>query len=286
MSAGSVYRETLAEAFWLLCRAAHSIRASRRLAQHHGDAEAKPNGRGRMSSTGRDVDYAVAELARRYRLTADAAGRIEALLAALADEPDPPTTVRAPGEAVDVHVADSLVALELPVVRSAGRIADVGSGAGFPGIPLAIALPRAAVDLIEAGGRKCAVIERLAAAARLANARAVPERAEAWAADRGWEAYDVVTVRAVARLAVIVEYAAPLLRVGGALVAWKGRRGEAEERAATAAAARLGLAAAEVRAVRPFPLARDRHLHLFSKRAPTPPGFPRRPGRAAKRPLA
>lgn len=95
-----------------------------------------------------------------------------------------------------------------------------------------------------------------------------------------------MTARALAPLAVLVEYAAPLLREGGALVAWKGGRDPAEESAGAIAAERLGLAGGRVLRVEPFEGARDRHLHVLSKVAPTPPGFPRRPGMARKRPLA
>ena len=227
---------------------------------------------------------AVDEVAARYGVEREA-GRFSALLAELAAEVDPPTTVRAPSDAVDRHLADSLVALGEPTVRSARRIADVGAGAGFPGLPLAIALPEASVDLIEASRRKCEVIERLIVAARARNARAVPERAETWAAAGGADAYDAVVARAVAPLPVLVEYAAPLLRRGGSLVAWKGRRDPDEEAAGAAASERLGLAPVAVESVTPFAWARDRHLHVFRKRATTPAGFPRQPGRAAKRPL-
>jgi 16S rRNA (guanine527-N7)-methyltransferase len=130
------------------------------------------------------------------------------------------------------------------------------------------------------------VIERLAAAAGVENARAVPSRAEEWAAGEGREAYDAVTARAVAPLAVLAEYAAPLLRQDGVLVAWKGSRDSAEEAAGNAAAGALGMTAASVIPVAPFAAARNRHLHVFTKREPTPPGFPRRPGMARKRPLA
>ncbi|MDQ4048178.1 MAG: class I SAM-dependent methyltransferase [Actinomycetota bacterium] len=194
--------------------------------------------------------------------------------------------MRAPEQAVDGHLADSLSGLEVSGLREAGRIADVGAGAGFPGLALAAALPGARVDLIESAARKCAVIERLAAAAGLDNVRVVAERAERWAAGEGAEAYDAVAVRAVAPLAVLAEYAAPLLRSGGVLVAWKGSRDEGEEAAGAGAAARLGLRARGVTRVEPFGGVRDRHLHMYAKVAPTPEGFPRRPGMARKRPLA
>ena len=206
------------------------------------------------------------------------------LLEALAAEPDPHTTVSSPAEAMDVHVADSLSGLEVEDLVRARRIADVGAGAGFPGLVLAIALPRARVDLIESAGRKTAVIGRLAQAARIENATPVTARAEEWAAiPRG---YDAVVARAVAALPVLVEYAAPLLREGGLLVAWKGARAESEEVAGAAAAAIVGLGLERVLRVEPFEGARDRHLHVYRKLAPTPERFPRRVGVAAKRPLA
>lgn len=231
------------------------------------------------------VSRETAALAAAHGLPSSAAAQLERLLAALAAEPDPPTTVRAPGEALDVHLADSLAALELSQVREADAIADVGAGAGFPGLALAVALPSARVDLIEATRRKCEVIERLGSAAGIANARAVAARAEQWGAGEGREAYAAVCVRAVAPLAVLAEYAAPLLRGGGALVAWKGARDTEEERAGAAAAAALGLEPEAIAAVTPYPASRNRHLHVYRKVSPTPERFPRRPGMAAKRPL-
>jgi 16S rRNA (guanine527-N7)-methyltransferase len=208
---------------------------------------------------------------------------VRLLLEALAAEPDPHTTVSSPAEAIDVHVADSLSGLEVEELARARRIADVGAGAGFPGLVLAIALPRAQVDLIESAGRKTAVIGRLAQAAQIVNATAVTARAEEWAAIP--RAYDAVVARAVAALPVLVEYAAPLLREGGLLVAWKGARAEDEEAAGERAAEQVGLARERVLKVEPFAGARDRHLHVYRKISPTPDRFPRRAGMAVKRPL-
>jgi 16S rRNA (guanine527-N7)-methyltransferase len=198
--------------------------------------------------------------------------------------------VSAPAEALDTHVADSLSGLAVSDLGRARRIADVGAGAGFPGLALAIALPRARVDLVESAGRKTAVIARLAQAAKLSNARPITARAEDWAGTPaalggGGGAYDAVVARAVAALPVLVEYAAPLLCDGGVLVAWKGARSADEEAAGAAAAAEVGLAPEEVLRVEPFEGARDRHLHVFRKIAPTPERFPRRAGMAVKRPL-
>jgi 16S rRNA (guanine527-N7)-methyltransferase len=216
--------------------------------------------------------------------------QIELLLSALADEPDPHTTVSEPERAREVHVADSLSGLEVDDLARAKRIADVGAGAGFPGLVLAVALPTARVDLIESAGRKAAVIDRLIQAARLDNARSVVARVEEWARlpaplGGGREAYDAVTARAVASLPVLVEYAAPLLRPSGVLVAWKGAAGAYEQRLGRRAADEVGMAHEDVVRVEPFPGARDRHLHVYRKVAATPERFPRRAGMAVKRPL-
>lgn len=229
-------------------------------------------------------------LRRRFGLPAAATGQFERLLEALAAESDPHTTVAEPGAAVDAHLADSLSGLSVDGLRRARRIADVGSGAGFPGLALAVALPTTEVDLIESVGRKSAVAARLAQAADVTNARAVTARTEEWAdlpprLGGGRQAYDAVTARAVAPLAVLVEYAAPLLRVGGVLVAWKGARDAAAEAGGARAAERLRMAVRGVERVIPFEGAENRHLHVFEKVGPTPDGVPRRPGMARKRPL-
>jgi 16S rRNA (guanine527-N7)-methyltransferase len=162
-------------------------------------------------------------------------------------------------------------------------LADLCAGAGIPGLPLAAALPDAHVLLVESVGRKGAFMERCIAAMGLANAEVLTARAEEW--PDGIGRCDVVTARAVAPLNVLVEYAAPLLRDGGVLVAWKGHRDDEEERDGHAAAALLGMAVEEVREVAPFPAAQARHLVIARKIAPTPARYPRRPGMARKRPL-
>ncbi|MFN2615787.1 MAG: 16S rRNA (guanine(527)-N(7))-methyltransferase RsmG [Thermoleophilaceae bacterium] len=231
----------------------------------------------------------IARLALRHGLRPPADERLARLLDALAAEPDPPTTVREPAQAADVHLADSLSGLAVEGLRGAARLADLGSGAGFPGLPLAIALPDARVHLLESSRRKCELIERLAGAAEIPNAATVPARVEEWAAapppDGGREAYDAVTARALAELAVLAEYASPLLAKDGLLVAWKGARDEREERRGREAAAETGLELEDVLRVQPFERAENRHLYVLRKRGPTPARLPRRPGMATKRPL-
>jgi 16S rRNA (guanine527-N7)-methyltransferase len=223
------------------------------------------------------------ELAQRYGLEAGAIPLLVALLAHQAADEHASTTVRDPQAAADRHVADSLVALELPVVRAARTIADLGAGAGWPGLALAAALPEARIRLVESAIRRCSYLERAVDAAGLSNAEVVHARAEDWPPGHG--GHDLVTARALAALPVVCEYAAPLLADGGTLVAWKGRLEEAEERAGAAACAELGLSAPETVAVDPYPGAGPATLVLARKIAPTPPRFPRRPGMALKRPL-
>jgi 16S rRNA (guanine527-N7)-methyltransferase len=175
------------------------------------------------------------------------------------------------------------VGLEVAELRAARVVADLGAGAGFPGLVLAVALPQARVVLVESVGRKAEFLRRARDELGLARVEVVAQRAEEWRAGLG--RCEVVCARALAPLNVLVEYAAPLLREDGVLVAWKGRRDAEEERDGAAAAARLGLRIEEVREVHPWPEAQALHLHVVRKVAPTPEGFPRRPGMARKRPL-
>jgi 16S rRNA (guanine527-N7)-methyltransferase len=225
----------------------------------------------------------VEQLAERHQLTVGQCSQLAALLAVLAQDPHAPSAVTDAGRAATVHLADSLSALELPAVTGATRIADIGSGAGFPGLPLAIALPSAQVALVESAARKCAYLERVCSTAGIGNATVVATRAETWT--DGAAQHDLVTARAVASLAVLCEYAAPLLRLGGALVAWKGPAGESEAAAALVAAGELGLTATDVVRVAPYPGSEGHRLFVYAKTAETPARFPRRPGMARKHPL-
>jgi 16S rRNA (guanine527-N7)-methyltransferase len=219
----------------------------------------------------------------RYELSEAQLTQLATVLGELERDEHAPTTVREQARAANVHVADSLVALDFDSLRLAREVADIGAGAGFPGLALAVALPQAQFRLVESQRRKCEFIERTRAAARIANALVVCARAEQWS--EGVARNDAVLARALAPQPVVLEYAAPLLRVGGALLDWRGRREPAEERAAARAATELGLELREIRHVEPFAAARDRHVHVWQKTADTPERFPRRAGIARKRPL-
>ena len=230
-----------------------------------------------------DVRSLLAGLAARHGLSEGQVDQFGSILRALAADEVAPTTVRKPVHALDVHLADSLVALELGVMRAASRIADIGAGAGFPGLALAVALPSVEVKLLESQARKCAFIERLRDAAQ-SRSVVVCSRAEEWADGVG--AHEIVLARAVGPQPVVLEYAAPLLRLGGALVDWRGRRDPEEERQAVAAAELLGLRLESIQRVEPYEGVRDHHLHVYLKVEETPERFPRRAGMARKKPLA
>jgi 16S rRNA (guanine527-N7)-methyltransferase len=232
-----------------------------------------------VTETGRNE---LARLIMRYQLDEEVGRRLAALIDLLSGE-GAPTSVHDPDAISRDHVADSLVALEIPELAGAGRLADLGAGAGLPGLCLAVVWPETEVLLVESNARKCRFIEHAVDTLDLDNAQVVNARAEVWR--DGIEVCDVITARALARLDVVAEYAAPLLTPRGTLAVWRGRREPAEEAAAARAADVLGLEVLEPRTVCPYPGALHRHLHLMVKRDPTPPQFPRRPGMAQKRPL-
>jgi 16S rRNA (guanine527-N7)-methyltransferase len=211
-----------------------------------------------------------------------AAADLVALLDRMAVEPQNLTAIEDVRDGVERHLADSLAAAGLPLLAGERSVVDLGSGGGFPGIALAIARPGLAVTLVESEKRKAEWLRR--ASAGLPNVRVVADRSESLAtAER--ERFAVATARALGPLPVVLELAAPLLAPGGTLLAWRGQRAAEEEARGVMAAAALGLEPGAVHPVRPFPGA-ARHLHEYVKTGPTPARYPRRPGRAAKRPLA
>jgi 16S rRNA (guanine527-N7)-methyltransferase len=183
-----------------------------------------------------------------------------------------------------VHVADSLTGLEVAELSAALSIADVGAGAGFPGLALAVALPGAQVDLIESVGRKCAFMNRAIESAGIANATVLDTRSEDWANADGREAYDVVTARAVGRLSTLAELASPLLKPNGILIAWKGKRDEEEEAQLSRASESLAMRPEQILEVGDRAGSQHRHLHVIRKVGPTPANLPRKSGMAKKRP--
>lgn len=215
----------------------------------------------------------------------DAAARakLETVLALLAEERASVSSV-VDQRAWQVHVVDSLTGLEVPELRRARRIADLGAGAGFPGLVLAVALPEARVDLVESVSRKCEFMRQAIATAGIVNATVLSERSESLAAGGGRESYDVVTARAVGRLSTLAELASPLLEPNGVLVAWKGKRDGDEEQQLDNAAEALAMKPEVILDVGNRAGSEHRHLHVVRKAGPTPANLPRKPGIAKKRP--
>jgi 16S rRNA (guanine527-N7)-methyltransferase len=199
------------------------------------------------------------------------------------------TAIREPGLVATAHVVDSLTAL--PWLRSfdVPSVLDLGSGGGFPGIPLAATLPDAEVALLESVGKKARFLEAAVAATGLgARVRVIPARAEAVAraADHR-EAWSVVTARAVASSADLVELAFPLLAPGGSLLAWKAGGLEAELGAAERAVAALGGGRVDILPVGAGVPGLAGHALLIATRrdhGSVPVAYPRDPAVRARRP--
>ncbi len=208
------------------------------------------------------------------------------------------TAVRQPDEAWTKHILDSLQGLKTGFFEGARRVADVGAGAGFPGLALAIARPDLRVTLLDSTRKKCdfmaAAIEKFAL-----NADVLCERAEIAGQNKQWrEQFDVATARAVGSLGEVCELALPLIKVGGHLVLWRGAQAREELYQSRSALSKLGGAAAgsvaaggvkaEAGAVLPYTLPGHNtsyHLVVIEKVKPTPPGYPRRVGLPKQRPL-
>ncbi len=163
---------------------------------------------------------------------------------------------------------------------------DVGTGAGFPGLPLKILRPALQMTLLESSRKKITFLEHLVGRLELQGVQLLWARAEEAGQDaQHRERYDVVLARAVADLAVLVEYCLPLCRKGGCVIAQKGAQVEDELQAAATAIQLLGGRLREVKAIRLPGLAEPRSLLLIDKVEPAPAKYPRRPGIPHKRPL-
>ena len=203
------------------------------------------------------------------------------------------TAIEDPAEMQRRHFGESLALLQ--VLRESGhiprtgplRIIDVGSGAGFPGLPMRIVEPRLALTLVESHARRARFLELVASELGLDDVRVVQARAEDAGRDPALrEHFDLVVARAVAPLAVLAEYAIPLLQPGGVLAAPKGSRAEEELEEAAPALAALG-ATAESPVALSLPSGAPRQLVLIVPRAgELDARYPRRAGIPAKRPLA
>ena len=194
------------------------------------------------------------------------------------------TAIREPGAIARAHVLDSLTACAELRRRGVDAFLDLGSGAGYPGVPLAAALPAARAALVEPVGKKAAFLGTVVAATGLAEVEVLPVRAEALAADKAHRGrWPAVTARAVASLADLVELAFPLLVPGGILVAWK--RGDLVAEVAAAQRAIDALGGGAIDSVEPHVAGLEGHrLVVVTSRGRVPPAYPRDPAARKRRP--
>lgn len=184
------------------------------------------------------------------------------------------------------HFLDSLSILRAVNVPPNARVIDVGTGAGFPGLPLKIIQPSLQLALLEATGKKIAFLEHLVGALKISGVSFVNLRAEeAGQAAAHRESYDLVLARAVAHMPILVEYLLPLCKLGGKCIAMKGESAIAEAHHAENALRVLGGKLLNVHPVELPGVAETHYLVVFGKVAATPPGFPRKPGIPSKKPL-
>ncbi|XP_021292364.1 uncharacterized protein LOC110422679 isoform X2 [Herrania umbratica] len=205
------------------------------------------------------------------------------------------TAVKEVSEVMDRHIEDSLAIIP-PIQNSyvsscndsfdSLRIVDVGTGAGLPGLVLAIACPGWAVTLVESMNKRCLFLEHVVSLTGLSNVQVVRERAENLGQDIGFrEKFDVAVARAVAEMRVLAEYCLPMVRVGGLFVAAKGHDPKEELRNAERAIKLMGASILELRSVESHSPHGQRTAIICLKNHPTPRKYPRDPGTPTKVPL-
>jgi 16S rRNA (guanine527-N7)-methyltransferase len=196
------------------------------------------------------------------------------------------TAITAPADVRVRHFLDSLTLARVVELRAGMRILDVGTGAGFPGIPLQIMHPGLHLTLLEATGKKIAFLDHVVGLLGLPNVVTLKARAEEAGHMPGHrQAYDVAVARAVARLPILLEYLLPFVKTGGVCIAMKGTTAHAE---AADSARALRILGGRVQDIMPFqlPSVEDtHHLIIVEKIASTPVDYPRRPGLPNQDPL-
>ena len=184
------------------------------------------------------------------------------------------------------HFLDSFSCVLAWKASPPNNLIDVGTGAGFPGIPLKIIYPSMKLTLVESVGKKVTFCKHIVEVLGLEHVNVIQARAEDLGQDANHrEKYDSATARAVANLNVLSEYLIPLVKIGGTILAQKGESGPAEAQSAEQAMKLLGGKLKQLIPVNLPGVADDRYLILVDKIAATPPKYPRKPGIPAKQPL-
>lgn len=196
------------------------------------------------------------------------------------------TTITDPEEFVIKHFIDSVICAEYPEYADAERIIDVGTGAGFPGVPLAIISPEKNFFLMDSLNKRLKIIDTLCMENDIKNVITIHARAEELAKNKAHrEQYDLCVSRAVANMAVLAEYCLPFIRTGGFLMAYKGPDAESEIVEATHALSLLGGRFEEVRRGNLDEFGIDHKIVVIKKIKNTPSKYPRKAGTPAKEPL-
>ena len=191
------------------------------------------------------------------------------------------TAITEPRQVAKLHLLDSLTVLTAADLRNK-KLIDVGCGAGFPGVPLAIACKEAEITLLDSLGKRMQWLETVLPQLGISNARCITARAEEAVKDRR-EQYDYATSRAVARLNILLELTAPYVKVGGAVLAMKGSAAREELAECGNAIKKLGLKLEEIRE---FEIDGASHpVIILRKIAPTPKAYPRRFNKIKQSPL-
>ncbi|HEX2991941.1 MAG TPA: 16S rRNA (guanine(527)-N(7))-methyltransferase RsmG [Anaerolineales bacterium] len=196
------------------------------------------------------------------------------------------TAIRDPESIRTKHFLDSLSCILAWKASPPAHLIDVGTGAGFPGIPLKLLYPSLKLTLVESVSKKAAFCRHIVEVLRLEQVDVIHSRAEDLGQNPNHrETYDWAVARAVANLNVLSEYLIPLVKVGGTALAQKGESGPAEAQSAEEAMHLLGGKLRQLIPVNLPGVADDRYLILVDKVAATPPKYPRKPGIPAKQPL-
>ena len=196
------------------------------------------------------------------------------------------TNITDPEEFVIKHFIDSIICIDYPELEEAGKIIDVGTGRGFPGVPLAIAAPDKEFILMDSLNKRLKIIDELCGQIGISNVTTVHARAEELAKNKAHrEQYDLCVSRAVANMATLAEYCLPFIKVGGCLMAYKGPDAEREVEEARKALYLLGGHVEEIREGNLKEFGIDHKVVIIKKVKNTPSKFPRKAGTPAKEPL-
>jgi 16S rRNA (guanine527-N7)-methyltransferase len=196
------------------------------------------------------------------------------------------TAIREPDGIRIKHFLDSLTCILAWRDSPPASLIDIGTGAGFPGIPLKILYPNMQLALVESVGKKAEFCRHICSLLNLEKIEVIQSRAEELGqVKRHRERYDWAVARAVANLSILTEFLLPLVRVGGSMLAQKGESGPAEAHAADRSIHLLGGRMRQLIEVHLPGVAEERYLVIIDKIAATPPNYPRRVGIPTKKPL-